>query len=114
MSVYDDTPETEWPTQPRKRRAIDGPDRHTYQVLREQFRLGCAARRAPCWLCDEPIEYSLTGGPMAFECDHAIPVSVEPRLALDTNNFRASHAVCNRRRQAAKAIPITGEPSEHW
>ncbi len=72
------------------------------------------AARSPCWLCDEPINYALTRGPEAFQLDHAVPVSVEPRLALATHNFRPSHAKCNNLRRDGKAEPITGEPSEDW
>ena len=111
---WDDLKENVWPKSPRKRRDIDGKDRHAYRVARENFRVRCMAAREPCWLCDEDISYHLRSGPMAFELDHAIPVSVEPRLALDPNNYRPAHAVCNRKRQAGAAVPITGEPSEDW
>ena len=33
--------ENEWPTSPRKRRDIDGKDRHAYQVARANFRVPC-------------------------------------------------------------------------
>jgi hypothetical protein len=103
------------PATPRKRRHIDiGQDRNTYRVLRENFRLRCMAAREPCWLCGGAIDYSARSGPRAFELDHEHPVSVAPELALVESNFRPSHSLCNRRRQAADAVLLTGEPSEEW
>lgn len=46
-----------WPKAPR--RAIDTRDRHTYQVLRANFRQQCKAAAAECWLCWQSINYSL-------------------------------------------------------
>ena len=72
------------------------------------------AGREPSWLCSTPINYGISSGPRAFELDHAIPVSVAPELALEPSNFKASHSLCNRRRQASDVVPLTGEPSEDW
>jgi hypothetical protein len=58
-----------------------------------------------------------SGTPRSFELDHAVPVSVAPELSLETSNFRPSHAVCNRRRQAGDAddmASLIGIPSEEW
>ena len=65
------------------------------------------------------IDYNARSGPRAFELDHYVPVSVDPTLALEPSNFRASHSLCNRRRQAREAegietVPATGIPSEDW
>ena len=124
MSRFDDTPESAWggdhdwaiPAAPRVRRDIDtGQNRQAYKVLRADFRKQSMAARAPCWLCGNGINYGARSGtPRAFELDHAIPVSVAPELALEPSNFRASHAVCNRRRQAGDALSLTGEASEDW
>jgi hypothetical protein len=127
---FDDTPESDdswkgqhdWaiPAAPRKRSVIDtGPARHTFRVLRENFRSECQAARAECWLCGHDIDYSIRSGPRAWECDHMTPVSVAPELALEPSNFAASHSLCNRRRQAAAAEGVAvqsliGEPSEDW
>lgn len=57
------------------------------------------ARREPCWLCGQRIDYSAR--PFtddAFEADHVFPVSTHPHLALDPGNLRASHMRCNRAR----------------
>lgn len=56
------------------------------------------ARRDPCGICGQPIDYDLPpGNPMAFEADDIVPVSLggDP---CDINNLRASHRICNQRR----------------
>ena len=101
--LFDDVPESQWPREWRRR--IDGPNRRAYVVLRERFRAQCAAENRPCHICSESINYGLKAGthgdPRAFELDHYEPVVSAPALALEPTNFRASHAVCNRRRAAA-------------
>jgi hypothetical protein len=80
---FNDTPEGEWPATPRKRRAIDGVDRHAYQVLREAFLRESMARRADCWLCGEPIDYNLISGqPLAFETRQAPHSPLGPGTTL--------------------------------
>jgi HNH endonuclease len=107
---YDDVPESEWPGD--WSRAIDGPDRRKYVVLRAKFREQCAATINPdgtvgalCEIdgCSDPaIDYGLKHPhPRAWELNHKIPVVKAPELALDPDNFEASHAICNRRLQAA-------------
>lgn len=115
---FDDTPESE---RPETRRAIDGPLRRTYVVFRDRFRRSCSAARAICWICDQPIDYSLKhGDPWAFELDHALPVETHPELALDPSNFKPSHSRCNKRRALAEGpsgddgVPDTGIASEIW
>lgn len=67
---------------------------------------------APCSLCGKPIDYSLPAGhPMSFEVDEIIPVSryleggyASPQqCALDFNNTRPVHRICNQRRGNGKA-----------
>jgi hypothetical protein len=115
---FEDTPESEWPGKVRRR--IDGPDRPLYRALRAKFRRQRSAKRAPCHICNELIYYGLKhGDPRAWELDHYIPVS-DPvdgeRLALEPSNFRASHALCNRRRAALLVDDDDelGVPSEDW
>ena len=53
--------------------------------------------------------------PWAWELDHDIPVAERPDQALVVSNFRASHAICNRRRGGPPEMePDTGCPSEDW
>ena len=62
----------------------------------------------PCWLCGKPIRYDLPAQhPMAFEYDHYYPASrwrefgyaSQRECIHDPNNGRASHRICNERRQ---------------
>ena len=51
-----------------------------------------------CWLCHEPIDYSLkTPHPDSYELDEFIPVS-KGGDPLDRNNVGASHRKCNRKK----------------
>jgi hypothetical protein len=130
-ALYLDSPETEEQTGQWTgawRRRIDGPDRNTYRVLREHFRTQCMASRAVCWLCEGGIDYALKhGDAMAWELDHAVPVSVDESLALTPTNFRSSHALHNRQRAAGliggiagdddlvmKVFEIDGRRIEYW
>jgi hypothetical protein len=113
---WDDTPEGEeqgwtgaW------RRKIDREDRHTYKLLRANFRAQCVAARAVCWLCRGGIDYSLKhGDAMAWELDHFVPVSVDESLALTPSNFRASHAVHNRQRAVSGVPSGAGGDESGW
>jgi hypothetical protein len=87
-------------------------------VLREQFKQACMAERRECHLCGGelgPIDYSGPhGSPMSFELDHLIPVSSQDgeRYALEPSLFRASHALCNRRRSSGE-VPVSEPGSEN-
>lgn len=78
---------------PRHRR--DKRNSATYQRNRRDLR----ARREPCWLCGQRIDYRAPARhPDSFEPDHVYPVSTHPHLAEDPGNLRASHMRCNRAR----------------
>lgn len=126
-SIYDDLPEDEPPWRPKpsqpsgqprppgQRRRSDGPDRRLYRNLRAMFRTQCMARREPCWLCGEPIEYDrVYPDPMAWELDHAEPVALAPQLELEPSNWRASHSCHNRARATSAVVSEYGESSEAW
>lgn len=56
------------------------------------------ARRDPCHICGQPIDYDLPAGdPMSFEADDLIPVSLGGN-PIDPANLAASHRICNQRR----------------
>jgi hypothetical protein len=74
-----------------------------WKQLRERFKMACAAEQLPCWQCRQPIDYhTATRTPHSFECDHVVPVSVDPALALVWSNLRPSHARCNQARRDDK------------
>lgn len=75
---------------------------------RDALRRRVAAAGGPCWLCGQPIDYSLTTWvdpkdgrkkrhPWSFELDEVVPVSLggDP---LDPANVRPAHRTCNQRR----------------
>lgn len=82
---------------------------------RKTFRAECTAADAPCWLCGQPIDYTLPmEHPEAFQVDHAYPVDHRPELAEDPANFRPSHKHCNLRRGNREPFIDLGIPSENW
>lgn len=75
-------------------------DHRAWRKLKATYRSHCAARHLVCWLCRQPIDYSLKSGRMCFEADHFHPRSLRPDLWLVWANLRPSHQCCNRSRQA--------------
>lgn len=91
--------------------------RHTrrYKTLHSRFRATCTANNEHCWLCGQPIEYTLPAEhPESFSLDHRIPVTDAPQLAYDPANFAPAHLDCNKHRgQRAPHLQV-GQPSEDW
>lgn len=86
-----------------------------YKELIREFRSECEDLHAECWLCFEPINYSLPSGhPESFSADHAKTVADYPELAMDWLNLRPSHLVCNQQRGNDDPHIDIGEPSEEW
>jgi 5-methylcytosine-specific restriction endonuclease McrA len=82
-----------------------------FKLLARKLR---AARR-PCWLCGQPIDYSLPrDDPQAFTVDHALPRSTHPHLAEEPTNLRAAHARCNKSRGTTDPKPGIGSTSRDW
>lgn len=100
---------------------------------RDALRKRVASWGLPCWLCNRPIDYSLTTWvdpkdgrikrhPMSFELDEVVPVS-RGGDPLDINNVRPAHRICNQKRgnkmkpkppvDAAKQTP-TSRNWEEW
>ena len=74
---------------------------------RNMIRKAIRQRGLPCAICGQEIDYSLPhGDPLSFEVDEIIPVSKywlgnyrsKEECALDVNNCRAVHRICNQRR----------------
>jgi 5-methylcytosine-specific restriction endonuclease McrA len=125
-SIFDDTPETApkiKSTLPSKK-AIKRKMRSSleYQNAREQYLTRARAHRNPdgslgehCWLCGNPIDYRLKfPHPKSWSLDHLIPLDDNPRLLLDSRNFRSSHLDCNRHRGSNEPPLDLGVPSEIW
>lgn len=78
------------------------------QKLVDEHRAECQAVLAPCWLCGNPIDYLILDRhrhPLRFSTDEVIPVSVDPRSALNKAGFRPSHACCNSSRGDRPVTP---------
>lgn len=100
-------------------------DDSRYQRLIRDYRAECDAASLPCWLCRQPIDYTLRHRPRrpipdgAFEADHFRAWADFPHLRMDRANLRPSHHSCNRARsnrapEVARAVLALGEPSREW
>lgn len=84
--------------------------------IRNQHRKQSAATNAPCWLCKQPIDYTITdiNDDEAYEPDHLYPRSTHPQHQHDPANLRPSHRKCNRTRSNKKATGGLGTTSRTW
>ena len=73
------------------------------------------ARRGPCWICGQAIDYSLPyDDEMAFSLEHIMPRSTHPDLENDPGNCVASHSRCNKARGNKAYAPSIGVASEDF
>lgn len=73
------------------------------------------ARHDGCWLCGEPIDYTLPpGADWSFSVDHIKPWSTHPELREDPANLAAAHSLCNKRRGNGPAPLGLGLLSRTW
>lgn len=74
------------------------------KALQNMHRVRIAKTRSACHICGQPIDYTLKWpDSMSFVVDHVVPIS---RGGSDEiGNKRASHAVCNARKQASPESP---------
>ncbi len=73
--------------------------------------------RAVCWICGQPIDYSVkpSSTDQSWEPDHVQPVAKRPDLELDLNNIKASHKACNRARgDGTNGENALGQQSRIW
>lgn len=74
-------------------------------TIRDRLRKQVAADKPPCWLCGEPIDYSLPHmDPMAFVIDHVVPLAHGGKN--DITNVAPAHRTCNRTKGARHVSPI--------
>lgn len=79
----------------------------SWRKLRDLYRSECAAKKLPCWICHERIDYTLQWPDgLAFEADHIMGVKSHPDLALERSNLAPSHSTCNRKRGATPVDPV--------
>lgn len=90
-------------------RAFDG---RAFRKLQTTLR---REQRQPCWLCDQPIDYTLRyPHPESFSADHVVPVEARPDLALVYSNLRQAHLSCNKERGARLPAPGLGNALDQW
>lgn len=86
-----------------------------YKTQKRVFRAQCEDDGLPCWLCGDPIDYTLPyPHPESFSLDHAKTRTAHMELAEDPGNFRPSHLDCNKRRGDRDPAPGLGVRSEDW
>lgn len=89
-----------------------------YQRAKARYRRDCERDGSACWLCTEPIDYTLQyPDPHSWSLDHKTVVSdtdLGQQRALDPGNFRPSHLDCNRKRNDRDPTLGLGTPSEDW
>jgi 5-methylcytosine-specific restriction endonuclease McrA len=87
--------------------------RHTARFKRLAREL--RARGDACWLCGDPIDYTLPADhDWAFSVDHIKPWSLAPELREDPANLAAAHSLCNKRRGNGPAPLGLGLRSRAW
>jgi len=73
------------------------------------------AKRRPCCLCGQPIDYTLDRGhPQSFTVEHIQPISTHPHLAEDPSNMDAAHRSCNSSRGNGPRKTDLGVTSRDW
>lgn len=73
------------------------------------------AKRLPCWICTQPINYSAKpGDDDSFSVDHFKHRSKHPHLAEDPENLRSAHLRCNKSRGDRDAPPDLGDTTGIW
>lgn len=76
----------------------------------------CRAQHAPCWICGQPIDYSVPKNTTddSYSMDHFLPVSTHPDMQFDPAGFRPSHTNCNRARGNKDPYQPIGRLSRVW
>ena len=95
---------------------IAGRTTQTWRRMRKQCYQRDKAKNAPCWICKQPIDYSVkpSSTPDSYEPDHRHSVKTHPELAEVPENILPSHMKCNRSRGARAGINNLGRPSREW
>ncbi|QGZ16965.1 HNH endonuclease [Arthrobacter phage LittleTokyo] len=84
----------------------------TYKKLVAALR---AERRPNCWLCGQPIDYSLPKEDGdSFSADHIKPWDTHPELREDYGNLAPAHLNCNKSRGKRAAPAGLGLLSREW
>jgi 5-methylcytosine-specific restriction endonuclease McrA len=80
----------------------------------KRLRAEVKARRGPCYICRQPIDYGLEWpDPGSFSVEHIRSWHDYPHLREDPANLIAAHLGCNSSKQD-RVMPTLGETSEAW
>ena len=93
-----------------------------FQKLRKEFFEQGKRDNSPCWICGQPIDYSIpnvdpVSGKINWEAhqlDHLLPQSKYPEHAEDLANARHSHSRCNNDRSNDAPSRSITKPSRRW
>jgi 5-methylcytosine-specific restriction endonuclease McrA len=81
----------------------------------ERIKGNLRAARKPCYICGQPIDYTLRAPhPGSFTVEHINPRSTHPHLAEDPANCAAAHWGCNSSKGNGPPKPHLGSTSREW
>ena len=84
-------------------------------AMRRRLRTNLAASHPPCWLCGQPIDYTLPGtDPAGFSVDHVQTYAAHRHLADEPGNLAAAHLRCNQGRGVRDPKPGVTATSRAW
>lgn len=96
---------------PATNRSYRGRDSTAFRAIRENLKRA----QPPCWLCGQPIDYTLKHPHKgSFTADHILPLDSHPELAEDPGNIVAAHLSCNSSKGAGAAPLGLGNRSDEW
>lgn len=74
------------------------------------------AKRLACFLCGQPIDYTLHWpDPASFSADHVKPYVNHPELRTDPGNVVSTHLLCNQKKGSSEHFQAgLGELSEEF
>ena len=85
-----------------------------WQRLRANVLAKAATNHTPCYLCGQPIDYTLTGRkPAAPSVDHLHPLATGGEL-LNPDNLAPVHLGCNSRRGAKQQARMRQQQTRRW
>ena len=84
--------------------------------IRPTFKAQGIKDQAPCWLCGQPIDYTIADihDDGIWEPDHLYPRSTHPQYAEDPGCLRHSHRGCNRTRGNKLHVTGLGTLTRDW
>jgi 5-methylcytosine-specific restriction endonuclease McrA len=78
-------------------RSTRGRSTRRWRTIKRELRERAEAEGLPCWICTEPIDYTIVDifDDEVFEADHVLSRKTHPHLAEDPSNAAPSHRRCN-------------------